>query len=164
MTDDELAAHAQALLDANHYLTLGTADPDGRPWTSPVYFAVAGRRDFYWVSEADARHSRHVAARPQVSLVVFDSTVPPYHGRAVYAVGEARELSGPDLDRALATYPRSDDRDASPVTREDVTAPSPYRLYGVTATDLWVLCPREPGQPCPRHGLAKDHRARVSTT
>ena len=44
MTPDDLAAHARALLNANRYLTLGTVDPDGRPWASPVYFAAAGVR------------------------------------------------------------------------------------------------------------------------
>ena len=161
MTGDDLTAHARAIIEANLYLTLGTADPDGNPWTSPVYFAPAGDRDFYWVSETDARHSRNLAERPRVSLVVFDSTVEPYHGRAVYAVGQAREVSGSDLDRALAAYPRRDGRGATPVTRDDVTAPAPYRLYRATASDMWVLCPREPRQPCPLHGLAKDHRTRV---
>lgn len=89
------------------------------------------------------------------------STVAPYHGRAVYAVGEARELSGGDLDRGLEVYPGPSHRGGAPVTRDDVTGASPYRLYRVTASDLWVLCPREPGQPCRLHGLGHDHRARV---
>ena len=161
MSAEDLAAHARAVIDANLYLTLGTADAAGRPWTCPVYFAPAGDREFYWVSDTGARHSRHLAERPQVSMVIFDSTVPPYHGRAVYAVGEARELSGSDLDRALAAYPRQDAHGATPVTREEVTGPAPYRLYRATASEMWVLCPREPRQPCPRHGLAKDHRVRV---
>lgn len=162
MTHDELAAHARAIIDANLYLTLGTAGPDGHPWTSPVYFAPAGDREFYWTSATDARHSRHLAERPQVSMVIFDSTVAPYHGRAVYAVGEARELSGSDLDRALRAYPRPDGRGATPVTREEVTGPAPYRLYQATVSDMWVLCPRGPRQPCPLHGLAMDHRTRVT--
>jgi pyridoxine/pyridoxamine 5'-phosphate oxidase len=161
VTDDELAAHARAIIDANLYLTLGTADLCGRPWTSPVYFTAAGDREFYWVSATDTRHSRHIAERPQVSMVVFDSTVAPYHGRAVFAVGEARALSGSDLDHALAVYPRADGRGATSVTREDVTEPAPYRLYLATVSDMWVLCPRDPRQPCPLHGLAKDHRTRV---
>ena len=161
MTADDIAAHARAIIDTNLYLTLGTVDADGNPWTSPVYFAPGGDREFYWTSAIDARHSGNLAERPQVSLVIFDSTVAPYHGRAVYAVGEARELSGGDLDRALAAYPRPEGGGATPVTREDVTAPAPYRLYRATASELWVLCPREPRQPCPLHGLAKDHRARV---
>jgi pyridoxine/pyridoxamine 5'-phosphate oxidase len=161
VTSRELVAHARALLDANRYLILATADRDGRPWSSPVYFAAAERWEFYWVSAAEAQHSRNLAERPQVSLVVFDSTVEPYHGRAVYAAGEARELSGDDLNRGLEMYPGPSHRGAAPITREDVTASSQYRLYRATASDLWVLCPREPRQPCPLHGLAQDHRARV---
>ncbi len=161
MTYDDLAAHARALLDTNRYLTLGTIDPNGRPWTSPVYFTSADERAFYWTSATDAQHSRNLAERPQVSIVVFDSTVAPYHGRAVYAVGEARELSGDDLDRGLEVYPGPSHRGGGPITRDDVTGPSPYRLYRATASDLWVLCPREPMQPCPLHGLAQDHRTRI---
>ena len=161
MTHGDLAAHARALLDKNRYLTLGTADPDGRPWTSPVYFATEGERAFYWMSAADARHSRNLAERPQVSIVVFDSTVAPYHGRAVYATGEARGLSGDDLDRGLEVYPGPSHRGGVPITRDDVTGLSQYRLYRATASDLWVLCPREPRQPCPLHGLAQDHRTRI---
>jgi pyridoxine/pyridoxamine 5'-phosphate oxidase len=157
----DLAAHARDLIDANDYLTLGTVGADGRPWTTPVYFAPAGERQFLWVSETDARHSRHIAEHPAVSLVVFDSTVLPYHGRAVYAAGEAHELAGDDLDAALPRYPRPDGRGATAVTREDVTGPSPYRLYRAVLSEMWVLCPREPRQPCPLHGLAKDHRAEI---
>ena len=161
MEQDDLPAYVRALLDVNRYLTLGTVDQDGHPWTSPVYFASAGEREFYWMSATDARHSRNLAGRPQVSIVVFDSSVPPYHGRAVYAVGEAHELSGDDVDRGLTVYPGPISRDALTVTLEDVTGPSPYRLYRATASEVWVLCPREPRQPCHLHGIAQDHRARV---
>jgi nitroimidazol reductase NimA-like FMN-containing flavoprotein (pyridoxamine 5'-phosphate oxidase superfamily) len=161
MSLDRLATHAQTIIDTNRYLTLATADQDGRPWVTPVYFAPAGLREYYWTSTADARHSRNLAERPQASIVIFDSTVAPYHGRAVYAVAQASELSGDDLDRALEIYPGGDGRGGTPLTREDVTASSPYRLYRAMASDLWVLCPREPRQPCPLHGIAQDHRAHV---
>ena len=161
MSHDALADHARALIAANRYLTLGTTDDDGSPWTCPVYFAPVDDRTFAWVSATDARHSRNIAARPMVSLVVFDSTVTPYHGRAVYAVGEARELAGSALDRALGCYPRGDGDGASPVTLEDVSGPSSYRLYSVVASRMWVLCPRDPGQPCPVHGVARDHRVQL---
>jgi hypothetical protein len=71
MTNDDLAAHARAIIEANLYLTVGTTDPEGRPWTTPVYFAPAGERDFYWMSATDARHSRHLVERPQVSMVIL---------------------------------------------------------------------------------------------
>jgi hypothetical protein len=160
MTAD-LVEHARSLIAGNRYLTLGTVDGGGRPWTTPVYFSAAGLRQFYWMSSIDSEHSVHLAARPDVSFVVFDSTVPPYHGRALYGVGEATELSGADLDAGLAAYPGDEARGGSGVTLADLTPPSPWRLYRATATDLWVLCPRDPRQPCPLHGIDVDHRARV---
>ena len=148
MTDDAIAAYARAIIDANLYLTLGTVDADGHPWTSPVYFSAAGERDFLWVSETDARHSRHVAAHPRVSVVVFDSTVPPYHGRAVYGVGEAREVAGDDLDRAIGSYPRPD-TGASSITREDVTAAGAVPpLPGAAVGDVGAVPAGAPAALC----------------
>ncbi|GAA0449312.1 hypothetical protein Ade02nite_58250 [Paractinoplanes deccanensis] len=156
-----LASHARDIIESNLYLVLSTVDADGRPWTSPVYFAPAGERDFLWASETTARHSVNLAERPRVSFAVFDSAVEPYHGRAVYADAEAVEVPAGDVERALALYPRRDGRDVTLLTRDDVTAPSGYRLYRASVSDLWVLCPRAPREPCELHGLAKDHRARV---
>ena len=144
---NDLDAHARALIDANLYLTLGTADAEGTPWVSPVYFATADYADFYWVSARDAAHSRNIAQRPQVSMAIFDSQVPTYHGR--------------DLDRGIEIYPGPATRDATGVTLDDVTPPSTYRLYRATATEAFVLCPREPRQPCPLHSIAADHRTPV---
>jgi nitroimidazol reductase NimA-like FMN-containing flavoprotein (pyridoxamine 5'-phosphate oxidase superfamily) len=161
MTHDNLVAHAQSILDTNNFMTLGTADQDGRPWATPVYFAAAGLREYYWTSAIDAEHSRNLLGRPQISLVVFDSTVRPYYGKAVYVAGEAQELTGDDIDHGLEVYPGPEDTGASRLSREDVTGSSPYRLYRATASDVWILCQREPRQPCELHGIARDHRARV---
>ena len=164
MTDAEadLDAHARALVDANLYVTLGTADADGSPWVSPVYFATADYADYYWVSAEDAAHSRNIEARPRVSMVIFDSQVPTYHGRAVYLSATAAVVAGDDVERGLAVYPGAASRGASRVETADVTAPSRYRLYRATVTDAFVLCPREPRQPCALHAIAADHRTPVA--
>lgn len=47
------------------------------------------------------------------------------------------------------------------MTRDDVTGASPYRFYRAVAEELWVLCPRDPGHPCARHGVAGDHRVQI---
>jgi len=62
-SDADHAAIARAIVDANVYMTLGTADAEGRPWVSPVFFAASGYRDYYWISSPDARHSRNLAGR-----------------------------------------------------------------------------------------------------
>jgi nitroimidazol reductase NimA-like FMN-containing flavoprotein (pyridoxamine 5'-phosphate oxidase superfamily) len=64
----------RAVVDANAYMTLATADADGRPWASPVWFAHEGYGEFFWVSRPDTRHSRNLVTRPSVAIVIFDST------------------------------------------------------------------------------------------
>lgn len=157
----DLRDHANLLLKRTAYLTLGTVGPDGQPWTSPVYFAADGLDAFYWTSSPDSRHSRNLAARPEVSLVVFDSTVAPYHGRALYAAGTARELPADEVGVGLGIYLGPPRRGGTGLAEEDVTGEAPWRLYRATASDVWVLCPREPRQPCPLHGRTDDHRVRV---
>jgi len=82
--DEQLAAYARELIDGNLYMTLGTADADGNPWVTPVFYATADYASFYWVSQTDALHSRNLAIRPRLSIVIFDSTAAPETGRAVY--------------------------------------------------------------------------------
>jgi pyridoxine/pyridoxamine 5'-phosphate oxidase len=162
MTEPDLDAHARELMNVNRYITIGTADADGTPWVSPVYFAAADESpEIFWVSALDSTHSRNIASRPDVSMVIFDSTVRPYYGRAVYLSGRAAELAGPDLERAVGIYPGAASRQASSVTVADVSAPSDYRLYRATVTEASVLCPREPRAACPLHGIAADHRTPV---
>jgi hypothetical protein len=159
--DEQLAAHARELIDGNRYMTLGTADADGNPWVTPVFYATADYASFYWVSQTDAVHSRNLASRPQLSIVIFDSTVPANTGRAVYMTATARELTGSDLDLGVQIYPGPAVRGGSAVTREEVRPPEPDRLYRAVVSACSVLCPREPGQPCLLHGIAADHRTRI---
>jgi nitroimidazol reductase NimA-like FMN-containing flavoprotein (pyridoxamine 5'-phosphate oxidase superfamily) len=96
--DQDPGAMARAVMDANRYITLGTADERGHPWVSPVWCARAKDGELFWVSSAHARHSRNLAARPQVSIVVFDSQAPARHRLYRAAVTEHWVL-GPGDER-----------------------------------------------------------------
>jgi hypothetical protein len=159
-TDDALASTARSILDANDYMTLATADADGRPWATPVYFAHHGYRDLYWVSSPQVTHSRNVAVRPEVGIVVFDSQVIPGSGQAVYMHAHAHQLTEAEAEAALGFYPGPKPRGgARTFTIDQLREPAPYRLYRATATRHWVLCPRGP-EPC-AHGRPHDHRTEV---
>jgi hypothetical protein len=133
-------AVARNLIDSNLYMTLGTADEAGRPWASPVYYAPEGYREFHWVSDPEARHSRNLAARPEVSIVIFDSRTPINTGQAVYVSAVAAELTGPDLDRGIEIFSRrSQAHGASEWNRSDVLAPAARRIYRATASETFVL-------------------------
>jgi pyridoxine/pyridoxamine 5'-phosphate oxidase len=99
----DLAAAAREIVESNLYVTLATADAEGRPWASPVWFAHEGYRDFLWVSRPEARHSRNLAARPELALVIFDSPAAPRDATAVYVERRGGELEA----RSWSTRSRS---------------------------------------------------------
>jgi nitroimidazol reductase NimA-like FMN-containing flavoprotein (pyridoxamine 5'-phosphate oxidase superfamily) len=138
MTD--LAATAREIIDGSMYMVLGTADETGRPWVSPVYFAARAYSDFYWVSLPDAQHSRNLAGRPEVSIVVFDSGVPIGAGQGVYMSGRAEELVGEELERGIEIFSRrSVEHGVRPWSADDVRPPAPHRVYRASADRHWML-------------------------
>lgn len=134
---------ARGIIESNRYMVLGTADEDGVPWVTPVWFAHADHRRFIWVSSPERRHSRNVGARPEVSIVIFDSRVAVGSARAVYMAARAQELSGTELERDVAFLDAASQ--AQGLTRrwalEDMLAPAPYRLYRATVSRHWVVDP-----------------------
>jgi nitroimidazol reductase NimA-like FMN-containing flavoprotein (pyridoxamine 5'-phosphate oxidase superfamily) len=125
-------------------MALGTADETGRPWVTPVYFAPDGYRTFYWLSSPERRHSRNVAVRPEVSIVVFNSRVPIGEGQAVYMEATATELTGDELERGIETFSRvSQSHGARAWTLEDARPPAALRLYRATVFEHWVLDPEK---------------------
>ena len=140
MTGDDPASIARELIDSNSYMTLGTADAAGTPWVSPVWFAAAGYREFLWVSDPERRHSRNLAERPELAIVIFNSQVPIYTGQAVYMSAVADRPAGDELERCLAVFSdRSEAQGAGPVTAAEVEGDASLRLYRATASEHFVL-------------------------
>jgi nitroimidazol reductase NimA-like FMN-containing flavoprotein (pyridoxamine 5'-phosphate oxidase superfamily) len=137
---EDLVARGRAIVDANLYMVLGTADADGRPWATPVYFAHSDYREFLWVSEPGAVHSRSLEGRAEASIVIFDSTVPIGTGQAVYVSATAHVVGAEGRSEALEIYTRrSLSHGGREWTAEDVVAPARHRLYRATAVDRFVL-------------------------
>ena len=158
----ELREIARSVIDDNLYMVLGTAHEDGRPWVTPVYYSAAGYTDFYWVSRPETMHSRNIAVRPEVSIVIFNSKTPIGTAQAVYISGLAEEVSGADLDLGINLFDRgSQSQGAGEWTLEKVQPPAQFRLYRATASEQFILCPRSYPEPCPIHGRTGDHRVAV---
>jgi nitroimidazol reductase NimA-like FMN-containing flavoprotein (pyridoxamine 5'-phosphate oxidase superfamily) len=138
MTD--LAATAREIIDGSKYMVLGTADEAGSPWVSPVYFAARDYVEFFWVSLPEAQHSRNLATRPEVSIVVFDSGVPIGTGQGVYMSARAEELAGEELERGIEVFARrSGEHGGRAWNADDVTPPAPHRLYRASVDQHWML-------------------------
>ena len=93
-TPETPAATARRTVDSIMYMTLATADEQGRPWASPVWYAPASPTELLWASDPDARHSQNIASRPEIGIVIFDSTVPIGGAAGVYMEAVAERLCG----------------------------------------------------------------------
>jgi len=124
------------VIAANRYMTLATADGRGVPWASPVWFATEDEHTFYWVSDPNARHSRNIAERPEIALVIFDSTVVPGEARAVYIAARAEQVTPAELG-VFQRVSAAQGLDAW--TEASVSPPARHRLYRATATERYTL-------------------------
>jgi nitroimidazol reductase NimA-like FMN-containing flavoprotein (pyridoxamine 5'-phosphate oxidase superfamily) len=139
---------ARSIVDANSYMTLATADADGRPWASPVWFATRDQREFIWASRPEARHSLNIASRPEVAIVIFDSHVPPGRGAAVYMSARAEQLEGVDAARGLEIFSAECLAQGLPAWLPEQIAPGArHRLYRARAAEQYVLNDRDERVP-----------------
>ena len=127
---------ARSLIDEGTFMTLATADADGVPWASPVWYAPDGYSELLWVSTPQRRHSRNIAARPEVAIVIFDSRQTPGDVAAVYMEGRAEQT---DPER-IAIF---SERAVAQGMEEWPAVPDHLRLYGAVITQHWVLGPRD---------------------
>jgi len=140
MTRERLNDLARTIIDSNRYMALGTRRPrtDTHGW-----FASEDYKHFHWVSSSEARHSANVAARPEVAIAIFDSTVHVGGAQAVYMSGLAEELTGAELEPGIEVFGRlSEDDVGRRWGLDDVRPPSLFRLYRATVLEHYVLIPR----------------------
>jgi pyridoxine/pyridoxamine 5'-phosphate oxidase len=129
----------RAIVDANAYMTLATADAEGRPRVTTVWFAPVDYREFLWVSDPGTTHSRNIAVRPEVSIVIFDSRQPIGRGEGVYLDARVEFVADAELDAALATFSQRTTAQGGRVwTRADVEAPARRRLYRAVVSQHYV--------------------------
>jgi hypothetical protein len=143
------------IIEASRYLVLATADAARRPWSTPVYFAHIGFTEFFWVSSPDATHSRNVAVRPEVGIVVFDSQAAIGAGQGVYVSATAELLDSNETARGIEAFSRrSVAHGAREWTSQDVRPGAGLRLYRAAAGSHSILA--KDGRP--------DHRIPVPLT
>ena len=138
MTEEhDLGAVARSIIDKHRYMTLGTADADGLPWASPVWYAPRDYREFFWVSSPEARHSRNLAVRPQLAIVIFDSHLAG-GWESLYMAATAEPVA--DVDDAIAIFSRRSEARGLPTwMRENVVPPARHRLSRAIASEHFVL-------------------------
>jgi len=133
---------AQAIIFRILYATIATADPNGRPWISPVYCAFDAAYNFYWISARTALHSMNIQNNPAVALVIYDSTAPEGTGEGVYVRAKAYEINEVrEIAHGLAVL---NARAARVIrTHQEVADRSPKRLYKAEPEEVWMNTDRD---------------------
>jgi uncharacterized protein YhbP (UPF0306 family) len=104
----ELAEHAVslcAILDATPLCTIATVNPDGTAHANTAYFATDDMLNLYILSSPKTQHSDNVAARPRVSITIFDSSQAwgePHAG--VQIVGVCTQVARHAQSTVFTTY------------------------------------------------------------
>jgi nitroimidazol reductase NimA-like FMN-containing flavoprotein (pyridoxamine 5'-phosphate oxidase superfamily) len=126
------------LLAQHRYLVLGTADAEGRPWVTPVFYAADGEHRVLWVSSADSRHSRNISVRPAVAVTIFDSHAPVGEAEAIYLEATAGRVSD---DAVAAALERLNTRlpAGHHLGPEDIAPAGPLQVYQATIAQHFVL-------------------------
>lgn len=138
--DRDPAAVARQIIDANQYMVLATADADGGPWISPVWFAHDEYRSFLWLSRPGRRHSGNVAVRPQVAITIFDSAQELGTGFGVTMEAEAAALHGSELAQAAEIVNRKSVASGGGIFGvEQLQGAGTLRLYRAVATEQFVI-------------------------
>jgi len=130
-----MRADPRAVIDEGVFMTLATSDANGVPWASPVWFASNGYSELLWVSDPSARHSRNIAARPEIAIVIFDSRQTPGDGLAVYMEARAEQAGVDGLEVFNARGAAQGLPEWGP---ERVTEPARHRLYRAVVSQHWV--------------------------
>ena len=98
MAEQEWYEKARSVIETANVLTLAT-DDGGKPWAVTVLCTIESGQ-LVWDSLPDARHSKYVAANPNVAFNIHDGQENAVYGRAVVEstepldTGQTRYSSG----------------------------------------------------------------------
>jgi hypothetical protein len=114
--------------------------------------------DFYWLSSPQAQHSHNLKERPEVEIVIFDSTAHVGEGEAV-SFAAARAIRDDEL-KAVCPEAFRTTAGARRFEADELRGNAPLRLYVAHTTSCEVQVPGHP----PVHGRGVDTRQPANPT
>lgn len=128
----------QYIITNTSHLTLATADAEGNPWSSPVFFAPDANYNLYWVSSKDAIHSHNIAVRRRIGLSIIGD-MPDGTRDGVYYKADAHELSDTsEISVAIAALARRPQPTKFMVQSDrDVLGEANWRIYQAAPLEIY---------------------------
>jgi uncharacterized protein YhbP (UPF0306 family) len=119
------------------HMSLGTSS-DNKPWVCEVHFAYDENLNLYFRSTTERRHSKEIAANPNVAgNIVFQHPRGQYP-LGVYFEGNAKMLStDEEREAAYPAFAKVLGRDESIL--EDAAKPDGHQFYKITVENWYVF-------------------------
>lgn len=136
MTQEELNEIARNIIKNNCYLTLATTFRN-EPWAAPLYYDVDEKYNFYYISQLDSLHIKHILKNPKVAFAIFDSRQKPDTGNGVQGNGKVYEIMDKDLAKAFKLYKSN----FIPKKKENFSGKAAYRFFKLISQKFYVLDP-----------------------
>lgn len=93
---------ALAYVESHNVMTLATSSDDG-PWAAAVFYASFAFT-FYFLSSADSRHARHIAATGRCAATIQDDVDDWTAIKGIQLEGRVQRQEGSDRDHAIMRY------------------------------------------------------------
>lgn len=135
MVQDELDGLARNVIKGNIYLSLGTSD--GTPWVAPLFYCVNVKFEFYFISQLDSLHTKHILKNPEVAFAIFDSHAEEGKGKGVQGLGNVEMIGEENLEKEIKNY-HTTFIEIKPTL---LKGNAPYRLFKMIPLKLWVTDP-----------------------
>jgi len=103
MNQTKLNQIAKDIIKNNIYLSMATSDGKN-PWICTLFYAVDKDYTFYYISQMDSLHIKHLLKNPTVAFAIYDSTQKEGTGNGIQGLGKAHFLKEKELDEAFKYY------------------------------------------------------------
>ncbi len=134
MNQQELNQKAKDIVNSNKYVSLATTD-QSRPWIAPVFYCKDDKYNFYFISQPESLHIKHLKFTNEVAFAIFDSHQEEGQGNGVQGSAKVELLEGDQIEDGLKYYSTS----FIEMTTESLREPSPYRLYKMIPEKVFIL-------------------------
>ena len=132
--DKNHVKRAKEIIETISYATIASANKEGKPWNTPVFFIHDRKLNIYWFSDKQNQHSQNVRENENVFIVIYDSTVPEGDGEGVYIQAKAVELNDPEEIRQAGIPETGPGKDAP----DDFVGDATRRVYKAIPQQVWM--------------------------
>jgi nitroimidazol reductase NimA-like FMN-containing flavoprotein (pyridoxamine 5'-phosphate oxidase superfamily) len=126
---------AKAIIDQIKYITIATVGSNGQPWVTPVAAVHDADYNFYWASWTENQHSKNIAARSNIAIVIYNSTPAGDSEPGVYIRAKAIQLTD---EQEVASAALLLEDPYNPSEGEYYLGEYPRRIYKAAPTDMWL--------------------------